>query len=125
MILTKEHITERHARLLTNNRPHACSCVVSLSVRISGALLETQCIKIDQCDLHDPHDYLNTIEAAWKERDDAIKEGLQLTIENSNLAQQNTELLEDVAALRLECDALKADIAERKRQITEAWESMP
>lgn len=78
-------------------------------------------------------DLIDTIESAWKERDEAVgrlneslvlinkaarieeglwKEHTVLRIERNNLAQQNAELLEDVAALRLECDALKRQLAE-------------
>lgn len=51
--------------------------------------------------------YLEELQA---ERDDTLKDGLVQAVTISNLQQQNTELLEDVAALRMEVDELKAKL---------------
>jgi len=53
-------------------------------------------------------DLIDTIEQALQDRDVAIKE-------REFLSTQNAELLEDIAAIRLEHDALDAKVAELER----------
>ena len=76
MILTKEQIADRRNRLTAVNRTHACQCLVRMTIRTEGFwTFTTKCTEITYCDLHDPQDYLDTIEAAWQERDTSGSEG--------------------------------------------------
>lgn len=110
MILTKEQVTERRARLAEVNQTHACSCIAKLIMRLRGTTIETQCTEIVTCETHDPRDYIDTVEAAWRERDEAIKQWVPDYLPELNA------LLEKMKEKEATVEALKAARAKRDDQ---------